>query len=75
MINGKGANRTKYTPEDNTTKMFMTERGDPKALFDVVYGCNVDTDALQLELVLRARGTVPETSGEFWTGDFWKGNG
>lgn len=43
--------------------MFMTERGDPRAIFDVVYGCNIDTDALQLELTLRARGTSPETPG------------
>jgi hypothetical protein len=43
--------------------MFMTERGDPKALFKVVYGCNVDTDALQLELVLASRGTTPPTPG------------
>lgn len=41
----------------------MTQRGDPKALFDVAYGCNPDTDALQKELVLRARGTNPPTLG------------
>jgi hypothetical protein len=28
----------------------MTERGDPRALFQPVYGCNPDTDALQVEL-------------------------
>lgn len=43
--------------------MFMTNRGDPRAIFNVVYGCNVDTDALQLELVLASRGTTPLTPG------------
>jgi kremen protein len=28
----------------------MTQRGDPRALFQPVYGCNPDTDALQVEL-------------------------
>ncbi|KAI0889373.1 uncharacterized protein GGS22DRAFT_153739 [Annulohypoxylon maeteangense] len=50
VINGE------YEPKDNTTKMFMTERGDPRAIFDVVYGCNPDTDALQTELAIKSRG-------------------
>ncbi|KAH8837874.1 hypothetical protein MCOR27_004112 [Pyricularia oryzae] len=65
VINGE------YTPEDNTTKMFMTERGDPRAVYDVAYGCNPDTDEVQTELVLSARGSEPgghicvrSTSGE-----------
>lgn len=28
----------------------MTERGDPKAIFQPTYGCNPDTDAVQVEL-------------------------
>lgn len=28
----------------------MTERGDPRAIFQPVYGCNPDTDELQIEL-------------------------
>ncbi|KAI1094288.1 hypothetical protein F5B19DRAFT_446658 [Rostrohypoxylon terebratum] len=50
VINGE------YEPKDNTTKMFMTERGDPRAIFDVVYGCNPDTDALQTQLAFKSRG-------------------
>jgi hypothetical protein len=30
--------------------MFMTERGDPKAIFKPVYGCNPDNDAVQTQL-------------------------
>ncbi|KAI1496387.1 hypothetical protein F5X99DRAFT_400628 [Biscogniauxia marginata] len=65
VINGE------YEPADNTTKMFMTERGDPRAIYDVVYGCNPDTDAVQTELAFKARDTlegghicVRPTSGE-----------
>ena len=39
--------------------MFMTERGDPRAIYDVVYGCNPDTDALQKELHFKARADLP----------------
>lgn len=28
----------------------MTERGDPRAIFQPVYGCNPETDELQVEL-------------------------
>ncbi|KAI1081858.1 hypothetical protein F5B20DRAFT_533354 [Whalleya microplaca] len=52
VINGE------YSAEDNTTKMFMTERGDPRAYYDVVYGCNSDTDAVQTELAFKARDTL-----------------
>ncbi|KAI1858770.1 uncharacterized protein JN550_012424 [Neoarthrinium moseri] len=52
VINGE------YEVKDNTTKMFMTERGDPRAIFDVVYGCNPDTDALQTELHIKSRGDL-----------------
>ncbi|KAK6958289.1 hypothetical protein Daesc_001087 [Daldinia eschscholtzii] len=52
VINGE------YEVKDNTTKMFMTERGDPRAIFDVVYGCNPDTDALQTELSFKSRGDL-----------------
>lgn len=44
--------------KDNTTKMFMTERGDPRGVFDVVYGCNPADDSLQLELVTPEQGTT-----------------
>ncbi|KAF0326773.1 hypothetical protein K4K61_009935 [Colletotrichum sp. SAR11_59] len=53
VINGE------YTADDNTTKLFMTERGDPKAYFQPVYGCNPDTDAVQLELDFISRATLP----------------
>jgi hypothetical protein len=69
-----------YEPLDNTTKMFMTERGDPRAIWDVVYGCNPDDDALQVELKFKARDTelgglmgVRPFNGNY---DFrWKGPG
>lgn len=57
VINGE------YEPRDNTTKMFMTERSDPRAIFDVVYGCDPDTDALQTELKIKSRGDL-EVGGE-----------
>jgi hypothetical protein len=44
--------------EDNTTKMFMAEGGNPRAIYDVVYGCNPDTDALQKESRFKARGSL-----------------
>lgn len=49
--------RPQYTPEDNTTKLFMTERGDPRAIFDVVYGCS-PTGELQKELSFKARADL-----------------
>lgn len=36
----------------------MTERGDPRAIYDVRYGCNPDTDAVQTELVFKERAGV-----------------
>ncbi|RPB12990.1 hypothetical protein P167DRAFT_605277 [Morchella conica CCBAS932] len=53
VINGE------YTATDNTTKLFMTQRGDPRAFFDVGYGCNQTDDKLQTELHFRGRGTLP----------------
>lgn len=50
---------SQYTADDNTTKLFMTERGDPKAYFQPVYGCNPDTDAVQLELDFISRAALP----------------
>lgn len=38
--------------------MFMTERGDPRAVYDVAYGCNPDTDAVQTELKFKERAAV-----------------
>ncbi|KAF2429127.1 hypothetical protein EJ08DRAFT_698705 [Tothia fuscella] len=52
-----------YNEKDNTTKMFMTDRNDNFGIFDVVYGCNPDTDELQRELHVKSRGTV-ELGGE-----------
>jgi kremen protein len=39
-----------FSDIDDTTKMFMTERGDPRALYAAKYACNPTTDALQIEL-------------------------
>ncbi|KAM3458267.1 hypothetical protein MY3296_000473 [Beauveria thailandica] len=52
VINGE------YTAFDDTTKMFMTERGDPRAIYDVKYGCNPTTDAVQTELAFKERSGV-----------------
>lgn len=38
--------------------MFMTERGDPRAIYDVKYGCNPDTDEVQTELAFKERAGV-----------------
>jgi hypothetical protein len=38
--------------------MFMTERGDPRAIYDVSYSCNTAGE-LQTELVFKARDTDP----------------
>ncbi|KAG0636670.1 hypothetical protein HOY80DRAFT_976530 [Tuber brumale] len=51
VINGE------YTASDNTTKMFFTGRGDPRAMFDAGWGCNATDDSVQRELVFRGRGT------------------
>jgi hypothetical protein len=52
-----------YNSKDNTTKLFMTDRGDPRGVFNVVYGCNPETDTLQTELHIKSRGDV-EQGGE-----------
>ncbi|GAW21921.1 hypothetical protein EKO27_g3828 [Xylaria grammica] len=74
VINGE------YEPLDNTTKMFMTERGDPRAIWDVVYGCNPDTDEVQVQLAFKSRDT--ELGGRMGVRPFngnydfrWKGPG
>lgn len=36
----------------------MTERGDPRAIYDVKYGCNPDTDEVQTELAFKERAGV-----------------
>lgn len=36
----------------------MTDRGDPRAVYDVRYGCNPDTDAVQTELAFKERSGV-----------------
>jgi hypothetical protein len=47
-----------YNNQDNTTKIFMTDRDAPQGIFDVVYGCNPATDELQTELHVKARGNI-----------------
>jgi len=37
--------------------MFMTDRGDPRAIFDVVYGCS-PTGQLQKDLRFKARDAL-----------------
>lgn len=49
VINGE------YELADNTTKLFMTERGDPRAIFAPTYACNTETDELQVELAFVER--------------------
>jgi hypothetical protein len=39
--------------------MFMTNRGDPKAIFNPVYGCDPDTDKVQIQLAFQTRETSP----------------
>ncbi len=46
-----------FSDVDSTTKMFMTDRGDPRAIFAPTYACNPDTDELQVELRLVGRQT------------------
>ncbi|KAF8544592.1 hypothetical protein BDD12DRAFT_723258 [Trichophaea hybrida] len=61
VINGE------YTSKDNTTKIFMTQRGDPRAYFDAVEGCNPDTGMPQVFLRLRGgRVCVRVASGGRW---------
>ncbi|KAJ8104525.1 hypothetical protein ONZ43_g7807 [Nemania bipapillata] len=63
--------------------MFMTERGDPRAVWNVVYGCNPDTDALQVELAFKERADAPPVLGGLmgvrpFNGNYdfrWKGPG
>ncbi|KAJ2969285.1 hypothetical protein NUW58_g10024 [Xylaria curta] len=52
----------------------------PRAIWDPVYGCNPDTDAVQIELRFKARGD--ELGGRMGVRDFngnydfrWKGPG
>lgn len=53
-----------YAPWDDTTKLFMTGRTfHPAAIFRSVWGCNPDTDALQIELELVSRQTAPPVLG------------
>jgi hypothetical protein len=52
-----------YNDKDNTTKIFMTDRDAPRGIFDVVYGCNPDTNKLQMELRVKARGNI-EVGGD-----------
>lgn len=35
--------------------MFMTERGDPRAIFQPTYGCDPETDEVQIELDFKRR--------------------
>jgi len=44
---------SQYTSYDNTTKIFMTQRGDPRARFNVLDGCNPDSAEPQKLLRLR----------------------
>ncbi|KAM0322521.1 hypothetical protein ACHAQA_009367 [Verticillium albo-atrum] len=48
-----------YTAYDNTTKLFTTERGDPRAIFQPTHACNPDTSAPQVELTFVQRQTSP----------------
>lgn len=54
----------KYTPHDNTTKIFMTERGDPRGYFDVYE----DSCTLERELRIRdgANTCLRLASGPRW---------
>jgi hypothetical protein len=39
--------------------MFMTERNEPKAIFQPVYGCDPDTDQVQIQLEFVIWETMP----------------
>lgn len=53
VVNGE------WSEIDDTTKLFMTGRGDPRAIFQPTYACNPDTDELQIELTLVGRQYDP----------------
>ncbi|KAG7110736.1 hypothetical protein HYQ44_020313 [Verticillium longisporum] len=53
VINGE------YTTWDNTTKLFTTQRGDPRAIIEPTHACNPDTAAPQIELAFTGRQTSP----------------
>ena len=42
-----------------TTSLINDDTQDPRAIYDVVYGCNPDTDEVQVELLFKARDTLP----------------
>ncbi|KAF8474830.1 hypothetical protein BDZ91DRAFT_650584 [Kalaharituber pfeilii] len=47
VINGE------YTARDNTTKIFVTQRGDPRAVFEIKYACDIDNPTkVQTEIKL-----------------------
>lgn len=50
---------TQWSEIDDTTKLFMTGRSDPRAFFQPTYACNPDTDELQIELTLVGRQYDP----------------
>ncbi|KAK3390665.1 WSC domain-containing protein [Podospora didyma] len=52
-----------FSDIDHTTKLFMTGRGDPRAIFQPTYACNPDTDALQIELAFVAYQDHPPPGG------------
>jgi hypothetical protein len=53
-----------YEPIDDTTKLFMTSRSyHPTAVFEVVYGCDPDTDELQTQIQLVSRLSDPVVAG------------
>ncbi|KAF2674546.1 hypothetical protein BT63DRAFT_474285 [Microthyrium microscopicum] len=53
-----------YDPDNSTTKIFMTDRTyHPVGIFQPVYGCNPETDALQIELEVATRLTDPPVNG------------
>lgn len=63
--------------------MFMTDRGDPRAVWNVMRGCNADTGESQVELWFKERGTSPPVIGGLlgvrpFNGNYdfrWKGPG
>ncbi|KAF8459077.1 hypothetical protein BGX38DRAFT_1084592, partial [Terfezia claveryi] len=59
VINGE------YTARDNTTKIFFTHRGDPRAGFNVQYACDIDNPTLtQTEIKLTSGDVcVRQTTG------------
>lgn len=60
----RGVIDLEYEPSDDTTKLFMTARlYHPSAYFRPVYGCNPETDELQIELELVYRDIDPPLYG------------